>query len=234
MPKKETYVISLGGSLIVPPEGIDWKFLKKFRKLIIEQLQKGKKFFIIAGGGRTCRDYNEAASKVIKVAGEDLDWLGIHSSRLNAHLLRTIFFDVAHREVIKNPTIHFSGNENLFIGGGWKPGWSTDYVSAMVAQEYEVETVINLSNIEYAYDKDPKKYKSAKKIKNISWKNFRKIVGNKWTPGLNMPFDPIASKKADDLNLDVIIMNGKKLANLKNLLEKKQIKGTLISNKSDN
>lgn len=234
MSKKETYVISLGGSLIAPPEGIDWKFLKKFRELIIEQLQKGKRFFIIAGGGKTCRDYNEAANKVIQVAPEDLDWLGIHSSRLNAHLLKTIFYDVAHREVIKNPTIHFTTQKNLIIGGGWKPGWSTDYVATMVAQEYEVKTVINLSNIEYAYNKDPKKYKDAEKIERIDWKNFRKIVGNKWIPGLNMPFDPIASKKAENLNLDVIIMNGKKLQNLKSLLEEGKIKGTIITNKTNN
>lgn len=228
MPKKETYIISLGGSLIVPKNGIDWRFLKKFRELIIKQIKKGKKFYIIAGGGKTCRDYNEAAQKVIKVSPSDLDWLGIHSSRLNAHLLKTIFHDVAHREVIKNPTIHFSTNKKVLIGGGWKPGWSTDYVATMVAQEYEVKTVINLSNIEYVYDKDPNKYKTAKIIKNIGWKDFRKIVGSKWTPGLSMPFDPIASRKAEYLGLKVIIMNGKKLTNLKKLFNGEAIKGTTI------
>lgn len=228
MLKKNTYIISLGGSLIVPEGGIDWRFLKKFRELILKQLKKGKRFYIIAGGGRTCRDYNEAASKVIKVSDNDLDWLGIHSSRLNAHLLRTIFYDVAFKEVIKNPTIHFTTNKKVLIGGGWKPGWSTDYVATMVAQEYEVPTVINLSNIECVYDRDPNKFSDAKKIKNINWKDFRKIVGNKWIPGLNMPFDPIASKKADILNLRVVIMNGKKLANLKNLLDNNKTTGTVI------
>ena len=40
---KEIIVISLGGSLIVPDE-IDWKFLKAFRKLIINQIRKNKRF----------------------------------------------------------------------------------------------------------------------------------------------------------------------------------------------
>lgn len=230
MPNKQTYIISLGGSLIVPPTGIDWQFLKKFRSLILSQIKKNRRFYIVAGGGATCRNYNEAASKIVRVSPNDLDWLGIHSSRLNAHLLRTIFSKIAHPEIIRNPTIHMDTKENLTIGGGWKPGWSTDYVATMIAQEYEVKTVINLSNIDYAYDKDPKEYPDAKKIEKISWKNFRKIVGNKWTPGLNMPFDPIASKQAEHLDLNVMILNGKKLDNLQNCLNNKKFTGTVISN----
>ncbi|MDD4333294.1 MAG: UMP kinase, partial [Patescibacteria group bacterium] len=49
-----------------------------------------------------------------------------------------------------------------------------------------------------------------------------------WSPGLNMPFDPIASRKAQELNLQVIIA-GKNLKNLKNILEDKKFKGTVIS-----
>lgn len=229
MNNKKTYVISLGGSLIVPSENIDWKFLKKFRSLILNQTKKGGKFYLVAGGGATCRKYNEAAKKIVKIAPEDLDWLGIHSSRLNAHLLRTIFRNVAHPEIIKNPTFKMPTNKKIVIGGGWKPGWSTDYVATMIAQEYEVKTIINLSNIDYAYDRDPKKYKDAKKIEKINWKNFRKIVGNKWVPGLSTPFDPIASKKGEQLGLKVIIMNGKKLNNLENYLENKKFKGTTIN-----
>ena len=221
-------IISLGGSLIVPSGGIDWKFLKKFRKLILNQIRGGKKIYLIAGGGDTCRKYNQAAQKVVKIAPEDLDWLGIHSSRLNAHLIRTIFRDVAHPEIIKNPTIHMSAEEKLVVGGGWKPGWSTDYVATMIAQEYEVGTVINLSNIDYAYWRDPKKDKRAQPIKETDWASFRKIVGNKWKPGLNAPFDPIASKKAQQLNLKVIIANGKNLANLKKILNRQNFKGTVI------
>jgi uridylate kinase len=227
MPNK-TIIISLGGSLIVPEKGIDHAYLKKFRSLIIERIKKGDKFFIIAGGGDTARQYINSANKVKRTTDHDRDWLGIHSTRLNAHLIRTVFSDVAHLNIIKNPTIHMEAKEKLIIAGGWKPGWSTDYVATIIAQEYEVDTIINLSNIDFAYDKDPKKYKNAKKLKSTSWKDFRKIVGNKWKPGLNMPFDPIASKKGEQLGLKVFIMNGKKIANFKNYLEGKKFNGTII------
>ncbi len=229
MPKTKTFVISLGGSLIVTQKGIDWKFLKNFRKLILKQVKQNKKFFLVAGGGATARNYIEAADKIIKVTNDDRDWLGIHSTRLNAHLLRTIFRKVAHPEIIKNPTIYMPAKEKIVVAGGWKPGWSTDYVAAMIAQEYEIKTIINLSNINYVYNKDPRKNKNAKKIKKINWPDFQKIVGHKWSPGLNAPFDPIATKKASQLGLKVIIMNGKKLKNLENCLEGKNFMGTIIN-----
>ncbi len=228
MQYKKTFVISLGGSLIVPNEEINWRFLKKFRKLILNQLNADKKFFLVAGGGTTARKYIQAASKVVKISLDDLDWLGIHSSRLNAHLLRTIFRDQAHPEIIKNPTIHIEAKENIVVGGGWKPGWSTDYVATMIAQEYEIKHLVNLTNIDYVYTKNPNKYKDAEKIKETNWKDFRKLVGDKWTPGLNTPFDPIATQKGEKLGLEVTLMNGGNLDNLKKYLNGEKFKGTII------
>jgi len=222
------HVLSLGGSLIVPKSGIDWIFLKKFRSLIIKQIQTGQKFIIIAGGGTTCRHYQQAANKVAKLQPVDIDWLGIHASRLNAHLLRTIFFDIAHPVVVKDPTRKIKTNAKVIIGAGWKPGWSTDYDAVMLAKTYGASMVINLSNIDYVCDKDPKKFSGAKKITEITWPDFRRIVGDKWVPGLSKPFDPIASKLAAELGLKVIIMNGKKIGNLEKCLAGEKFLGTTI------
>ncbi len=231
---KNTYIISLGGSLIVHEAGkIDWKFLKDFRKLILSRIKKGEKFFIIAGGGSTARNYINAADKISKISDNDRDWLGIHSTRLNAHLLRTIFRDVAQTNIIKNPTYRLPIKKKVVIAGGWKPGWSTDYVAALIAQEYGINKVINLSNINYVYSEDPQKNKNATKIEFIDWAGFQKIVGTKWSPGLNAPFDPIASQKCNQLNLSVSILNGKKIDNLKNYFNNKKFIGTVISNKKE-
>ncbi|MFA4833994.1 MAG: UMP kinase [Patescibacteria group bacterium] len=228
--EKDTYIISLGGSLVVTPEGIDWKLLKGFRSLILKEIRKGKKFFIIVGGGATCRKYNEAAQKAAKVSQTNLDWLGIYSNRLNARLLKTVFGPIAYPEIITNPIAPLFTKSKIIVGGGWKPGWSTDYVATVMAREHKVKTVINLSNIDYVYTCDPKKYKIAKPIKKMDWKDFRKIIGNKWNPGLHAPFDPVASRLAEKLGLEVIIMNGKKLDNLGNYLGGKKFKGTMIEN----
>ncbi len=225
----KTITISLGGSLIVPKD-IDYIFLKKFKELVENYIKKDYRFIIIAGGGFTARKYQKAASKIYKIDNEDLDWLGIHATRLNAHLLRTIFKENAYPKLIKNPTEKININKRIIIASGWKPGCSTDYDAVLLADNYGCNEVINLSNISFVYDKDPKKYKNAKSIKKISWKKFSKIIGNKWDPGANFPFDPIASKEAEKKDMKVIIANGKDLENLKNIIEEKEFEGTTIQN----
>ncbi|MBI2641287.1 UMP kinase, partial [Candidatus Roizmanbacteria bacterium] len=71
-------------------------------------------------------------------------------------------------------------------------------------------------------------FKSAKKIKKLSWEEMEQIVGNKWRPGLSAPFDPVATQLAKKLGLTVIITNGKDFKNLENIVEGKKFKGTVI------
>ncbi|MFW5884712.1 MAG: UMP kinase [Patescibacteria group bacterium] len=231
--KKNLFIISLGGSLIVP-DAIDWHFLKKFKKIIIEQIEKGNKFVIVTGGGNTARRYQEAANNVAQLKNDDQDWLGIHATRLNAHLIKTIFREYAHPRINKNPCTkedlgqHFAHGEGLMVAAGWRPGWSTDYVAAILAERLEAKKILNLSNIEYVCDKDPRQYPDAKKIKEISWKKFKKLVGDKWDPGLNTPFDPIASKHAQERKMEVFIMDGRNLDNLSSFFSGENFVGTKI------
>ncbi len=224
------YVISVGGSLIVP-DGIDQDFLAAFKMFIIKRIEKGDRFILITGGGKTARKYQEAASHVSGIDNEEKDWLGIHSTRLNAHLLKTVFKLYANPLVVKDyeddiKKIDFK--EKILVGAGWKPGWSTDYCAVLLAKQFKATSVINLSNIEYVYSEDPRVNADAKKYEKISWKDFREIVGSVWDPGMSAPFDPIASKEAEKINLKVAIMNGKNLSNLQDYMDKKKFKGTII------
>ena len=230
MPKiqtKKTYIISLGGSLIVPDE-VDYKFIKKFRELILKKVKNGSKFIIVCGGGRLNSRYNEAGKKIRKLNNEELDWIGIHATRYNAQFIKILFGNFAHIEIIIDPHQKIITKKPIIIGSGYEPGWSTDYDAVYLAKTYGAKSVANLSNIDYAYNKDPKKYKNAVPIKNISWKDFRKIVGNKWEPRMNKPFDPIASREAEKLGLEVVILNGKNLKNLENYLDGGKFVGTVI------
>ena len=224
---KKTYIISLGGSLIVPNE-VDYKFIRKFRELILKKVKAGNKFIIVCGGGRLNSKYNEAGKKVRKLNNDELDWIGIYATRYNAQFVKILFGDLACKEININPHKKILTKKPILIGAAYKPGWSTDYDAVYLAKTYGVKSVANLSNIDYAYDKDPKKYKNAVPIKNISWKDFRKIVGNKWEPRMNKPFDPIASREAEKLGLEVVILNGKKLKNFENYLDGGKFVGTVI------
>ncbi len=220
---EEELVISVSGSLIVP-NSIDTDFLLEFKKIILNQ---NKRFIIICGGGRTARKYQEAARKISSSSKYDLDWLGIYSTRLNAHLMRTIFKEIACSRIIKNPTEKVSFNEKILIASGWKPGFSTDYDAVLLAKNLRVKKLINLTNIDYVYTRDPK-FSDAKPIKEISWEEFRNLLPEKWDPGLNTPFDPVAAKEAEKLGLEVVVMDGENLKNFKNYLEGKEFIGTKI------
>jgi uridylate kinase len=224
-------VISLGGSLIVPETGIDSEFLKNLDKFVRKELadNKAKQIFLVAGGGKTARNYIDAAEEVIgKVTRDDLDWLGIHSSRLNAHLIRTIFRDIAHPSIIENYEIIRKVSEPVVVAAGWKPGWSTDYDAVLLCEDYGMNTVINLSNVDQVFDKDPRQFPDARPLDKISWEEFRKMVGDEWIPGMSAPFDPIASKKAEELGVKVVVANGKNFDNLDKFFRGESFVGTVI------
>ncbi|PIT86234.1 MAG: UMP kinase [Candidatus Magasanikbacteria bacterium CG10_big_fil_rev_8_21_14_0_10_43_6] len=222
-------ILSVGGSIIIPKTGFDIFFLKKFRSLILERVKKGDKFILVVGGGATCRVYQDAARKVTSMGKDDLDWIGIHSTVFNAQFVRMLFKDYAHHEVIQDPRKKITTKKPIIIAAGWKPGCSTDNDAVLLAKTFGVKELLNLSNIEYVYDKDPNIYKNAKPIAEIDWKTLRKqIVGNTWDPGKSAPFDPIASKTAQKLGLHVSILKGTDLKELKKALEGKDFIGTKI------
>lgn len=222
----KTIILSLGGSVIVPDK-IDSAFLKNFKKLITEFVKKDFRFAVYCGGGSTAREYQEAYKNVVGDDQEALDWIGISSTHLNAFLLRTIFYDISEEKIISDPTEKINFKKKIIFAGGWKPGWSTDYDSVLLAKNLRASEVINITNTDYVYNKDPNKFKDAKPIKKISWEQFRKLVGNEWKAGLCMPFDPIAAKEAEKLKLKVIIL-GKNISNLSDFLNNKEFKGTVI------
>ncbi len=228
----EKYILSVGGSLIIPNGGIDTEFLSQFSTFIRNQLanHKNRQFFLVIGGGATARHYRDAGRQVVghELTNEDLDWLGIHATRLNAHLMRTIFQDIAHAHIIEHYEIIRKVTEPVVIASGWKPGWSTDFCAMLLLEDYGATTILNLSNITKVYDKDPRNNHDAKPIDTISWEDFRKIVGNQWSPGMNAPFDPIAAKKAQEIGARVAVLNGKDLPNVEKYLRGEKFVGTVI------
>lgn len=213
------------------PEEIDWKFLSEFKKLVRPWL-KNTKFVIIAGGGRLSRKYQEAASRVERLTNEDKDWLGIHATRLNAHLLRTIFRDVADPMIVDSrEKISARGGKLKYpitVASGWRPGWSTDFIAVALAQDLGVPEVIISGKPAFVYNKDNQKHPDTKPFYEMSWKEYRKLIPAKWIPGAHAPVDPVAARLAQSKKLKAIIVNGKDLKNFGNLLRGKDFRGTII------
>jgi uridylate kinase len=224
-------VISLGGS-IVAPEGADGKFLKDFAALVRRLLEEDKerRFIFVVGGGGPARVWQNAYREVCGASfrNDEADWIGIMATRLNAQLVKAVMSEWCFQDVVTDPTVAEPISGKVLVAAGWKPGFSSDNDAVLLAERFNAKTVINLSNIEKVYTGDPRKDPNAKPLDSISWDDFRKMVGNTWVPGTNVPFDPIASRRAQELGLKVICAAGRNLENLEKIIRGGDFTGTTI------
>jgi len=229
-----TKVLSVGGSIIAP-EKPDNSFLREFVVMVTGWLNadSSRRLILVAGGGAPARIYQHAYAEVsaetgIPTESNAADWIGIMATRINAQLLKALFGNLCRNEVVYNPTEDLNFDGQILVAAGWKPGFSTDNDAVLLGEKFGADTIVNLSNIEKVYTDDPRKNPDAKPLDTISWKDFRAMVGDEWTPGKNTPFDPIASKKAESLGMKVICAGGKNIPNIRAILDGGEYIGTTI------
>jgi uridylate kinase len=223
-------VLSVGGSILAP-DSVDADFIGKFSGEMRAYLDGNpeRRLIMVVGGGGPARSYQNACRKVLPSAGhEALDWIGIMATRLNAQLLKAVFAELCPMDVVTDPTAAELFTGRVMVAAGWKPGFSTDYDAVLLAERFGADTVVNLSNIAKVYTADPKLDPKATPIDNISWKDFKAIIGDEWVPGKNLPFDPVATKRAAELGLTVICAAGTDLPNLHSILHGLPFNGTTI------
>jgi len=225
----EKFVIALGGSVILP-EKIDIDFLKEFKDFLVGEMKKGKKFVLIIGGGKVCREYQKAASLISPVSNKDKDLLGIKVTRLNAELLKAVFGKYCHPVVLDERfKVRDFGKYSLIMGCGWEVGHSTDFDAVLSSVDFNIKTTIILGKPSYVYTSNPDEDKKAEPIERMNWKEYFKLVPSEWTPGFSSPVDITAAKLAEKENIEVIVAYGRDLDNFKSILEGKDFKGTLIA-----
>lgn len=246
-----TCVLSLGGSIVAPPEGPDVPFLVEFRRRLESWLVAGsdRRAILVIGGGGPARSYQNALKEFWKSCGETggpggalkdgaqkdngpgdeaLDWLGIAATRINALLVKATMGALCADEVVTDPSAPLSFSGKVLVASGWKPGFSTDFDAVYLGERCGAKTVLNLSNIAKVYTADPKLDPKATPVDSISWADFRTMVGSTWTPGANLPFDPIASARAEAAGIRVICAAGKDVPNIFRILDGQPFVGTVI------
>ena len=214
-------IISLGGSTIVPDK-IDITYLKKFRKALINA-SKHNSFLIIPGGGATARMYQVAARQITKISNDDLDWIGISANVMHSHFLRAIFGKKAHPGVVWLDSKAKIKKRIAVAQGGFEPGATSDSMAVMFAKKFKARTIVNMTNVAGVYDKDPRKFKNAKLIPKMTWRDLTKQFGTGKTPGRKLPFDA-----AGKMKLKVVTLHSHDLKNFQNFLAGKSFKGTVI------
>ena len=230
---KRVLIISLGGSLIIPNK-INYEFLNQFKKTLIKNSKKYR-FIIVCGGGKTARNYilgleNEKIKQNKKILFQN--YLGISSTRLNARFLTYFFGEDANEGIpinMKQIKSLLRKNKYVFCGAlRYSKNQTSDSNAAKLAHFFKTD-FINLTNVKGLYNKNPKKFRSAKFIPEINHKEFlKKAKSIPFTPGQHFVLDQTAAKIIKKHNITTYLL-GEDMNQLNNLLNNKHFIGTRIS-----
>jgi uridylate kinase len=229
MLKNNIKVIALGGSLVNPGKP-DVIFLNRFKKMIVDLIKKENyRFLIVVGGGKICRIFQRSLKKIIpSVSNNDLDWLGIKVTHLNAYFVASVFGNLAQKTILKSFNSKIIFYKDIIIGGGVKPGHSTDYDAFYWGSKVGIKEIYLPTNVGYIFDKDPNKFTSAKRLDSITWSEYINLITDEWSPGLNIPIDQKAAHFAKENKMIAYVFNGSNFKNFKQALMNKKFKGTIV------
>ncbi len=222
-------VFSLGGSILAPDE-IDPSFLEEVAEFLRELTQRHK-VYVVVGGGKIARKYQQAARK-LDASDELLDWLGIYATRLNALLLSSAIGKRANRQIPQTvaEAIAQAKSKEIVVMGGTDPKHSTDAVAAQLAETVGADLLINASNIDGVYNKDPKKFSDATLIEEMSADELLTLVeGIPQSPGNYALMDKMAVESIIRSKVKTIILHGHDLENLKDVINGESFTGTVIN-----
>jgi uridylate kinase len=223
----ESIVISLGGSIILSDD-VDHTYFHNFIQTI-QKIAKKFKIYLVIGGGKTARQYIKIGRKQ-GLSEEQLDELGIKATRLNASLLSMLLMQ-QDRSIPTTTDEAVSCDDSIVIMGGTLPGHSTDFVGAELAYKTHAWCYIIATNVDGVYTKDPNKYPDAKHLSSVSIDTLLEQYGSSWnTAGKNMVIDGPALQIIKDYQIQTYVINGKDLPQFKNIINKKDFKGTIIKN----
>ena len=179
---KKRILLKLSGEALSGSKdnGIDFERVIKIAKEVKDCLDMGFSIAIVVGGGNFWRgkanDFMERQTS---------DYIGMLATTMNALALQDAFkqIDVPVRvetaiEMRKVAEFYIrekcekhleKGRVVIFGCGTGNPFFSTDTAAALRAAEINADILVKATNVDGIYDKDPKKYKDAKLIKETTY-----------------------------------------------------------------
>ncbi len=180
--KKKRILLKLSGEALSGSKdsGIDFERVIEIAKEVKDCLDMGFSIAIVVGGGNFWRgkanDFMERQTS---------DYIGMLATTMNALALQDAFrqIDVPVRvetaiEMRKVAEFYLrekcekhleKGRVVIFGCGTGNPFFSTDTAAALRAAEINADILVKATNVDGIYDKDPKKYKDAKLIKETTY-----------------------------------------------------------------
>ena len=220
-------VIKVTGKLFAQGnEGI----VKDFASVIINCITRGNRIAVVTGGGPTARSYIQFGSK-LGLSNAVLDLLGIESSRLNALVFAALLGDYSYLPIPRsiNEFMMAWSTGKVVVLGGLQPGQSTNAVAAIVADIVGADLLINATNVDGVYDKDPKTYPDARLLKTVKIEELERILAEQASkPGRYELLDKVALNIIRRSKIKTVFINAFKIDQVEAALSKREDIGTQI------
>ncbi len=222
-------VVSIGGSILVPGEN-DADYISELAGML-KGISDRVQLAVVCGGGKTARYYAEIGRGL----GGDtyqLDILGIGATRLNAQLLSLALGDMPDTvPTTAEETAGRSEPGRIVVMGGTVPGHTTDAVSMMVARELGACRVVNATSVDAVYTDDPRVNKDAVRIPTMTIAELGDIVYKEHGASKSSVFDPLGVRIAMECGIDISIVDGRNLTELRNAILGEPFSGTSVSSR---
>ena len=222
-------VLKLGGSLLYDDTGrILIDMVRDYAKGVDFIIEDGHSMVIVVGGGRPARVFISAA-RALGASEAQCDWLGIKVARNNAELFCAALGDIAYPKIVETldeleTAIQFG---KVVLMGGLNPGQSTNAVAALAAETVQADILLNATNVDGVYDKNPK-ISGAKKLDTVTVEELSLILAGSGTrAGEYKLFDPVAIRVVARSKIPTVIFNGNDPLNFRQVLKGARI-GTRI------
>ncbi len=214
--------------------GIDPEFTRELAQQIAEVARLGIEVAVVIGAGNIFRGLSAAEHGLDRATG---DYMGMLATVMNALALQdalekqgapTRVLSALEIPGVAEPYIRRRAMRHLekdrvviFAGGTGNPFFTTDMAAALRALEINCDVVLKATKVDGVYDKDPVKYKDAKKFDSMSY--LEAISNDKI-----QVMDNSATTLCMDNKLPIVVFNLLKPGTIKKIVQGESI-GTTIS-----
>ncbi len=236
MPKYKRVLLKLSGETFLGKReyGIDPEFTSWLAKEITKATQAGAQIAIVVGGGNIFRGTSAAEHGLERTVG---DYIGMMATVMNSLALQNALEkqnqptrvlsaieikDVCEPYIRRRAIRHLEkGRVVVFAGGTGNPYFTTDTAAALRALETGCQIILKATKVDGVYDKDPAKFKGAKKFESIK---LEKALKDKQIEVL----DNSALSLCMEHNIPILVFNLNREGNIQKAVAGEKV-GTLIS-----
>jgi len=220
-------VVSIGGSVLIADSDPDR--IKAFAS-VLSEIATSNQVFVVTGGGETARKYIKLGRGL--GANEGIcDRIGIDVTRLNAYILILALGCVAYPEVITTyRDALVAGGQEIVVMGGVSPGYTTDAVSAILAEYVDADILINATSVDAVYSSDPKINPESKRYEQMSaYELVEVVLSTKLHAGSTSVIDPVGAKVIERSGIKTIVLDGSNPSNILKAVRGEKIGTEILS-----